>query len=241
MDIIRVKDYNELSEKASQLVVGQVKTAIHSVLGLATGSTPEGLYQQLIEQYKQGNVSFKPLTTFNLDEYVGLSDDDPNSYRYYMNDKLFNHIDLPEQRAFLPNGDAADLENECRDYEAMIRDAGHIDLQILGLGLNGHIGFNEPGTPFDRRTHIVDLDESTREANARFFPSMDDVPRKAITMGIGTIMDSKKIVLLVSGEKKADAVSKLVNGEVTETFPASILQKHENVTIVADEGALSKV
>lgn len=241
MDIIRVKDYSEMSQKACELVVDQVRKSDSSVLGLATGSTPEGLYQQLINQYKAGNVSFKDVKTFNLDEYVGLNADDSNSYRYYMQEKLFNHIDLPARQAFLPNGDADDLEKECYDYETRIRDSGHVDLQILGLGLNGHIGFNEPGTAFDSRTHVVELDASTREANARFFPSIDDVPEKAITMGIDTIMESRKIVLLVSGENKADAVEQLVNGEVTEGFPASILQKHRDVTIIADEGALSKL
>ncbi|SFA88048.1 glucosamine-6-phosphate deaminase [Lentibacillus halodurans] len=241
MDIISVKDYYEMSKKTCEYVVDQVNKLDRPVLGLATGSTPEGLYRQLIGQYKEGHVSFNHVTTFNLDEYVGLAADDPNSYRYYMNEKLFNHIDLPEDRAFLPNGDEEDLAKECRDYEMLIRDSGHIDLQILGLGLNGHIGFNEPGTAFDSRTHIVELDASTRQANARFFPTMDDVPEKAITMGIDTIMESKQIVLLVSGEKKADAVHQLVNGEITEEFPASILQKHQNVTVVADKGALSRL
>ncbi|HLR62361.1 MAG TPA: glucosamine-6-phosphate deaminase [Lentibacillus sp.] len=241
MDIIRVKDYDELSEKACKILTNEIKKSGSSVFGLATGSTPEGLYQQLIEEYKKGNISFADVTSFNLDEYVGLAADDPNSYRYYMDEKLFSHIDLPDEQAFLPNGIADDPDKECHDYEALIKDAGYIDLQVLGLGLNGHIGFNEPGTPVDRRTHVVDLDESTREANARFFNSLDDVPKKALTMGIGSIMESKKIVLLVSGEKKADAVKRLVNGEVSEDFPASILQKHNNVILIADEEALSKL
>ncbi|GAB4072961.1 glucosamine-6-phosphate deaminase [Barrientosiimonas marina] len=241
MEIIRANNYDELSAKACELVLQQVQTARNSVVGLATGSTPEGLYQKLIEAYQNGQVSFKDLTTFNLDEYAGLRGDDPNSYRYYMNDKLFNHIDLPQNQAFLPNGNAADLAKECRDYDKQIRDAGYIDLQILGLGLNGHIGFNEPGTPFDSRTHVVELDDTTREANARFFPSKDDVPHQALTMGIGTIMESSQIVLLASGEKKADAVSKLVHGELTEAIPSSILQKHQHVTIIGDEEALSRI
>ncbi|TMN21364.1 glucosamine-6-phosphate deaminase [Lentibacillus cibarius] len=241
MEIIRVNSYEEMSKTACKQIVNQLRQSDRSVLGLATGSTPEGLYQQLIDQYKEGNVSFQHVTTFNLDEYVGLAADDPNSYRYYMNEKLFRHIDLPDNKAFLPRGDVDDPEKECQDYEALIKDAGHVDLQVLGLGLNGHIGFNEPGTSFGSRTHMVTLDESTRQANARFFPTLDDVPKKAITMGIDTIMESKKIVLLVSGEKKADAVNQLVNGEVTEEFPASILQKHPNAVLIADEGALSKL
>ncbi|GGK02960.1 glucosamine-6-phosphate deaminase 1 [Lentibacillus kapialis] len=241
MNIIRVKDYDELSEKACEILRDDIKKSAGCVLGLATGSTPEGLYQQLIEAYNKGGISYANCTTFNLDEYVGLASDDPNSYRYYMDEKLFSHIDLPDDQAFLPNGFAMDPEKECRDYEALIKDAGYVDVQVLGLGLNGHIGFNEPGTPFDSRTHVVDLDESTRQANARFFHSMEDVPKKALTMGIGSIMESRKIVLLVSGEKKADAVKELVNGEMTNEFPASILQKHENVILIADEEALSKL
>ncbi|GAA0446684.1 glucosamine-6-phosphate deaminase [Lentibacillus halophilus] len=239
MEIIRANHYDDMSKKACEQVVDQVRHSDKPVLGLATGSTPEGLYGQLIDQYHEGNVSFQHVTTCNLDEYVGLTADDPNSYRYYMNDKLFNHIDLPRENAFLPRGDAADPEQECRDYETLIQQAGQVDLQILGLGLNGHIGFNEPGTSFDSRTHVVALDESTREANARFFPTLDDVPKRAITMGIDTIMESKKMVLLVSGEKKAHAVNQLVNGEVTEAFPASVLKRHPNVVLIADEGARS--
>src|SRR5699024_9634092 len=163
MNIIRVKDYDELSEKACELLVNEMEKSDSSVLGLATGSTPEGLYQKLIDEYKKGNLSFSNVTTFNLDEYVGLAASDPNSYRYYMNEKLFSHVDLPDEQAFLPNGAAEDLEKECRDYEALIKDAGYVDLQVLGLGLNGHIGFNEPGTPVDSRTHVVELDESTRK------------------------------------------------------------------------------
>ncbi|MFD2761216.1 glucosamine-6-phosphate deaminase [Lentibacillus juripiscarius] len=241
MEIIRTSNYDAMSKQACDLIIETVQQLERPVLGLATGSTPEGLYQQLMERHENGDVSFKDVKTFNLDEYVGLASDDPNSYRYYMNNKLFHHIDLSDDQAFLPKGDVSDLEQECQDYEAMIRKAGQVDLQVLGLGLNGHIGFNEPGTSFDSRTHVVDLDESTRKANARFFESMDDVPKKAITMGIETIMESRKIVLLVSGEKKADAVRQLVNGEVTEEFPASVLQKHENVVLIADEGALSKL
>ncbi|MFC4557537.1 glucosamine-6-phosphate deaminase [Virgibacillus kekensis] len=239
MEIIKVKDYQGLSEKACQIIIDQIKGQKNPVLGLATGSTPEGLYQQLINAFRRGEVSFQQAKTFNLDEYVGLPGSHSNSYRFYMQEKLFNHIDVPGNQTYLPHGNATDLEKECHQYEQLIRDAGNIDLQVLGLGLNGHIGFNEPGTAFDSKTHIVDLDMTTRKANARFFSSLDEVPEKAITMGIGTIMECKKIMLLVSGEKKAEAVNRLINGTVTEEFPGSILQKHENVVLIADEGALS--
>ncbi|WP_373893392.1 glucosamine-6-phosphate deaminase [Virgibacillus natechei] len=241
MEIIKVKDYEEMSEKGCSLLMNKIQQLENPVLGLATGSTPEGLYQKLIEKNQQNEVSFKNVSTFNLDEYVGLEKTDSNSYDYYMNEKLFNHIDIQSNNTHVPNGMASDLQKECSSYEEIIRDAQGVDVQILGLGLNGHIGFNEPGTPFSSRTHAVDLDESTREANARFFDSMNDVPMKAITMGIETIMESKSIILLVSGEGKAEAVYKLVNGEVTEDFPASILQNHEHVTIVGDEAALGNV
>lgn len=241
MEIVKVKNYQEMSERACDLIVEKVNSLDNPVLGLATGSTPEGMYQQMIDSYQRNKVSFAKTTTFNLDEYVGLAGKNPNSYRFYMNEKLFKHIDLPDNRAFLPDGDVDDLQKECRDFETLIYKTEYIDMQVLGIGLNGHIGFNEPGTAFDSRTHIVDLDETTRKANARFFESLDDVPKKAITMGIETIMESKKILLLVSGEKKAEAVYRLVNGETSEEFPASILQKHENVTLIADEEALSKL
>lgn len=241
MEIIKVKNYDEMSEKAFEFIIDSVEELAQPVLGLATGSTPEGMYQQMIDSYMREEVSFENTTTFNLDEYVGLAEDNRYSYRFYMHEKLFKQINVPNNCTYLPHGDADDLYKECRDYEKLIHDEEYIDVQVLGLGLNGHIGFNEPGTAFDSRTHVVDLDDMTRKANARFFNSVNDVPTKAITMGIGTIMESKKILLLVSGEKKAEAVYRLVNGEVSEAFPASILQKHENVILIADEGALSKL
>ncbi|WP_156291236.1 glucosamine-6-phosphate deaminase [Oceanobacillus salinisoli] len=241
MNIIKVKDYAAMSEKVCTYLIDKIQTLDNPVLGLATGSTPEGMYKCLIEKYNKGEVSFKDVLTFNLDEYVGLEKNDPNSYYFYMNDKLFRHVDVLERNTHLPNGTAENLDQECKDYERVIRDACYVDVQVLGLGLNGHIGFNEPGTPFTSRTHVVELDESTRNANSRFFDSMEDVPAKAITMGIETIMESKEIVLLVYGEKKADAVARLLEGEVSEDFPASVLQQHDYVTIIADEAALSKV
>ena len=241
MNIIKVKDYDEMSDKACELIVDRLNKLENPVFGLATGSTPEGLYKRLIEKYEQKEVSFKGVTSFNLDEYIGLAADNPNSYHYFMGEKLFNHVDISPSQTHLPNGIADDLNKECRDFEQLISEAKGIDLQLLGLGTNGHIGFNEPGTKFDSRTDIVDLAQETLEANARHFDSVDEIPTQAITMGIGSIMEGKEIILLVSGESKADALASVINGEVTEDFPASILQKHNNVTIIADEAALAKV
>lgn len=241
MHIIKAENYKEMSELAASKIIEQVNKKSNSVLGLATGSTPEGLYKEVIQAYKDGNVSFKNVTSFNLDEYVGLKKDNDQSYYYYMHHLLFDHIDINSDQANLPNGDANDLQEECNRYEKAIQQAGGIDIQVLGIGLNGHIGFNEPGTLFSMQTHIVDLDESTRQANARFFNSIEDVPLQAITMGIDSIMQSKEIILLVSGSQKAEALDKLVNGPITEDFPASILQKHSNVTIIADREARAEL
>lgn len=241
MKIVKVKDYDEMSRYAADYLVKRIAELDKPVLGLATGSTPEGLYEELIKKYKEGKVSFKNVTTFNLDEYVGLDKNDPNSYHFYMMEKLFNHVDITKENVNLPNGVAPDLQKECQEYEQRIQKVGKIDVQLLGMGMNGHIGFNEPGTPFTQRTHVVELDESTRKANSRFFASLDDVPKQAITMGIGTIMESKEILLIVSGESKADAVARLLDEEeVSEDFPASILRNHDNVMVVVDEAALSK-
>ncbi|WP_077624753.1 glucosamine-6-phosphate deaminase [Sediminibacillus massiliensis] len=239
MEMIEVEDYQEMSRVASQFIIEKVQLLDNPVLGLATGSTPEGVYKQLIEKRKQGNVSFANTSTFNLDEYVGLDGDDPNSYRYYMNEKLFSHIDIPGENTRVPNGMKKDLEQECGQYEQLIKEKQGIDLQMLGIGLNGHIGFNEPGTSLQTRTHVVELAQSTRKANARFFDSLEEVPEQAITMGIETIMASREIILLVSGERKAEALDRLLNGPVTEDFPASILQTHPNVKIIADRAARS--
>ena len=234
MKIVEAKNYDEMSKFASERVQACINDNSKPVLGLATGSTPIGLYQHLIDSNKKGAVSFKNVITYNLDEYVNLSQEDPNSYRYFMNDKLFDHVDIDKKNTHVPNGEASDLDQECVDYENRIREAGGIDLQILGIGGNGHIGFNEPGTPFDSRTQVIKLDEQTREANSRFFDSMDDVPTHAITTGIGTIMDSKEIILLISGASKKEAYERLVNGEVSEDFPASILKNHPNCTVIVD-------
>ncbi|SDM21264.1 glucosamine-6-phosphate deaminase [Sediminibacillus halophilus] len=241
MEIKQVEDYQAMSEAGAQLIMETVNSLEKPVLGLATGSTPEGVYKRLIEAHQSEKVSFRHTTSFNLDEYVGMLGSDPNSYRYFMDKKFFDHIDIDKQKTFVPNGKAEDLQRECEQYEQLLMDHHEIDLQLLGIGTNGHIGFNEPGTPFSTKTHIVDLAPSTRKANARFFESEQDVPEQAITMGIATIMKSKQIVLLVSGEKKARALDQLLHGEVSEDFPASILQTHPNVQVIADKAALSKV
>lgn len=234
MKILKVSNYEELSEKAAEIFIEKLKSIKNPVIGLATGSTPEGLYEILVKKYKAGEISFADTITFNLDEYAGLSKDDPTSYQYFMDYHLFNSVDIKPENKHVPNGLAPNLEEECETYEKLIQQAGKINLQVLGLGLNGHIGFNEPGTPFDSRTHVVELEESTREANARFFKSIEEVPTKALTMGIGTIMEAEEIVFLVQGEKKADILRKVVHGEVTEQVPASILQKHPNITLITD-------
>ncbi|MCM3741818.1 glucosamine-6-phosphate deaminase [Oceanobacillus luteolus] len=237
MEFIKVKDFKEMSMKAAEVIADRVKESEKPVLGLATGSTPEGLYKILVEKYKQGEIDFSKTVTFNLDEYIGLPDDDPQSYHYFMNENLFKHINIPAENTHVPSGMAEDVQQECRDYESLIQSTGKIDLQILGIGKNGHIGFNEPGTAFDSRTHIVDLDETTIQANARFFDSIDDVPTKAITMGIGTILESKEILMIISGEGKREAVTKLLQGEISKDFPASALHKHPNTTVIIDEAA----
>lgn len=235
----KAKDYKELSVMAAERIAMKISKKPDAVLGLATGSTPEGMYDALIEMYNQKRISFAEAATFNLDEYVGLHSDDENSYAYYMNQHLFQHIDLSPEKAHLPDGRANDMDKACQAYEQLIEEAGGIDLQVIGIGLNGHIGFNEPHTPFEQRTHVVELDKTTRSANARFFPSLEAVPTHAITMGIQNIMESKELLLLVAGEQKASVLERLVYGDKTEAFPASIIKEHPNVTIIADQGALS--
>jgi glucosamine-6-phosphate deaminase len=239
--IIKVSDYKQMSHRAAQHVIGKVKSSDCVTLGLATGGTPEGLYKELIEDHQVNGTSYKCVKSFNLDEYIGLSKDDRNSYFQYMCSNLFSHIDISLDHTYIPSGMAADLQKECDRYENLIEEAGGIDLQILGIGANGHIGFNEPGTSFHSGTHIVELTASTREANARYFSSLDEVPRQAITMGISTIMKSREILLLVSGKSKQEAMKQLVENEVSEQFPASILKNHPNVTIIADSEALELI
>lgn len=238
MKLVIVRDYEWLSKKAAAMVEEEVKNNRLCKLGLATGGTPKRMYELLVESYKASNEQlYKDITTFNLDEYVGLSPEDPNSYYYYMRTHLLNDLDVSVGQMNIPNGIAGDLEEECEKYDKLIEHLGGVDLQILGIGENGHIGFNEPGTSFSQGTHVVTLEPSTLEANARYFSSLEDVPKQAITMGIQTIVKSKQIILLASGHKKAEAIQRLVEGEVTEQFPASILKTHPNVTVIVDEPA----
>lgn len=241
MRIIKVKDYQEMSKKAAALIAAQVVAKPDCVLGLATGSSPIGTYDKLTELYEEGMLDFSEVHSVNLDEYRGLDHENDQSYYYFMHKNLFSRVNIDVNNTNVPNGMEPDAEKECSRYEALIEELGGIDLQLLGLGHDGHIGFNEPAAEFAKMTNCVDLTEMTIEANKRFFASVDDVPRQAYTMGIGTIMKAKKIVVVVSGEDKAEIVAKAFAGEVTPYVPASILQFHPDVTIVADEAALSKM
>ena len=238
--IEKVKDYSVLSKKAAMIIAAEITQREHPVLGLATGSTPIGAYQVLRELYREGRLDFSAVRTVNLDEYRGLSPEDSHSYRYFMNQELFHHINIDMEKTKVPNGLLTDANKACAEYEEHIRKLGGIHLQILGLGHDGHIGFNEPGDFFPNETHCVKLTEETIEANQRFFSSKEEVPKEAYTMGIGTIMKAKKILLMVSGKDKADILQKVLEGPVTPLIPASILQFHPHVHVLADEAALSK-
>lgn len=241
MKIYKAKDYKDMSRKAANIIPAQVIMKPNCVLGLATGSTPIGTYDQLVEWYNKGDLDFSEVTTVNLDEYKGLPRTNDQSYYYFMHQHLFDRVNIDPERTNVPNGMEPDAEKECGRYEELIRSLGGVDLQLLGLGHNGHIGFNEPGEAFEKETHCVDLTESTIEANKRFFASADDVPKQAYTMGIKTIMQAKKILIVVNGENKADIVERAFFGPVTPEVPASILQLHNDVTLVGDEAALAKI
>ena len=241
MKIYKAKDYKDMSRKAANIISAQVIMKPNCVLGLATGSTPIGTYSQLVEWYNKGDLDFSEVTTVNLDEYKGLPRTNDQSYYYFMHQHLFDRVNIDPERTNVPNGMEPDVEKECGRYEELIRSLGGVDLQLLGLGHNGHIGFNEPGEAFEKETHCVDLTESTIEANKRFFASADDVPKQAYTMGIKTIMQAKKILIVVNGENKADIVERAFFGPVTPEVPASILQLHNDVTLVGDEAALAKI
>lgn len=241
MKIYKAKDYKDMSRKAANIISAQVIMKPNCVLGLATGSTPIGTYDQLVEWYNKGDLDFSEVTTVNLDEYKGLPRTNDQSYYYFMHQHLFDRVNIDPERTNVPNGMEPDAEKECGRYEELIRSLGGVDLQLLGLGHNGHIGFNEPGEAFEKETHCVDLTESTIEANKRFFTSADDVPKQAYTMGIKTIMQAKKILIVVNGENKADIVERAFFGPVTPEVPASILQLHNDVTLVGDEAALAKI
>lgn len=240
MNVYKVKNYQELSRKAANIIAAQVTMKPNCVLGLATGSSPIGTYDNLVSLYENGDLDFSSVKTVNLDEYKGLDGTSSQSYRYFMNKHLFSKINLPLSCTFIPDGTERDSDKACADYNEILHNVGTVDLQLLGLGHDGHIGFNEPADYFPNETHCVDLTEVTIQANKRFFASEADVPRQAYTMGIGTIMRAKMVLVIVSGEDKAEILNQVINGPVTPQVPASILQFHPNTIIVADEAALSK-
>ena len=241
MQVYVAENYTDMSRKAANILSAQVILKPDTVMGLATGSSPVGTYQQLIEWYKKGDLDFAQVRTVNLDEYAGLAPDHSQSYRRFMQENFFDHINIPRENTHVPNGLAPDLEAECRRYNQVIQSLGGIDIQLLGMRHNGHIGFNEPGQAFELETHVVDLTDNTIEANARFFASRDEVPRHAITMGIKSIMQAQRIVMVVSGADKADIVRAAFAGPVVPQVPASILQMHPNFILVGDKDALSKL
>ena len=241
MRIYRAKDYYDMSRKAANIISAQVIMKPDCVLGLATGSTPVGTYAQLVEWYKKGDLDFSEVKTVNLDEYKGVDQSNDQSYFYFMAEHLFDKVNIDFQNVNIPNGMETDADKECARYEAKIKALGGVDLQLLGIGHNGHIGFNEPNGQFDRTTHCVNLTQSTIEANKRFFASEEDVPRQAYTMGIKTIMQANKILMVASGEDKAEIVKRAFFGPITPEVPASVLQLHNDVTLVGDEAALSLI
>lgn len=232
MKFYEVATYKEMSRKAANIISAEIISNPKAVIGLATGSTPIGTYNQLIEWCKKGDLDFAQVTTVNLDEYYGLSGDNEQSYRYFMNDHLFDHVNIDKNNTHVPNGLAKDPKAEGERYDAFIKEIGGIDLQLLGIGIDGHIGFNEPDDVFVKETHLVDLDESTIQANSRFFESADEVPKKALTMGMMSIMQAKKILMVVSGENKEQILKEALTGPITPKNPASILQVHPDVTVI---------
>ena len=239
MRIIECPDYASMSRRAAAMIAAQVLLKPDCVLGLATGSTPVGAYRELVKWNREGLVSFKEARSVNLDEYLGLAPEHEQSYRRFMQENLFDHIDIVPENTHVLNGLAADPDAECAAYDAMTASLGGIDLQLLGMGHNGHIAFNEPGDDFGLGAHVVTLSERTIDANRRFFASRDEVPRRALSMGIRSIMLARRILIIVSGEDKAEALAKAVSGPVTNEVPASVLQLHPDVTLVADSAALS--
>ena len=239
MEFIVAKNYEEMSRKAADVIAELVARKPSCILGLATGSTPEGLYAQLIKDCQEGKISFKDVSTYNLDEYRGLENDHPQSYHYFMEQHLFNHVNIDLAATHVPDGSNPDAAAACADYEAAIKASGGVDLQLLGLGHNGHIGFNEPADTFAKETNCVELTRSTIEANSRLFDHIDEVPTQAYTMGIGTIMRAAKILVVANGEGKAQIVRDAFFGPVTPQVPASILQFHPDVTVIVDEAAAS--
>lgn len=241
MQIIKTKDYEDMSRKAANIIASLVTLKPNCVLGLATGSSPIGTYKELIKRYNEGDIDFSKVTSVNLDEYKGLSGDHDQSYRYFMNHNFFDHINIDKARTFVPDGTEPDADKACGAYNAIIASTGGQDLQLLGLGHDGHIGFNEPADVFPPVTHCVDLTDMTIEANKRFFASKDDVPRQAYTMGIQNIMLAKKVLVVVSGADKADILKAVVEGPITPQVPASVLQLHPDCVFVVDEAAAAKL
>lgn len=241
MRIYKAKDYEDMSKKAANILSAQILMKPNCILGLATGSTPIGMYNHLVDYYNNGDLDFSGVTSVNLDEYKGLDASNDQSYAYFMNHHLFDRVNINKENTYLPNGLAEDAKAECKRYTDLIYSLGGVDLQLLGIGHNGHIGFNEPGEIFNKDVHCVTLTERTIEANKRFFASVEEMPKQAYSMGIKTIMHAKKILLIASGADKADAVAKAFFGEITPQVPGSILQLHNDVILVADEAALSKV
>jgi len=237
MKIIITKNYEELSKVAANEMAEIIKSNPKAILGLATGGSPIGMYKELIRMNKEGEIDFSTITTVNLDEYIGLSGEHTQSYRYFMNENLFNHINIDKKNTYVPNGLAENIEEECKNYDAKIADLGGTDVQLLGIGNNGHIAFNEPNQELVAGTHLTRLTEDTIKANARFFDSIDEVPKTALTMGLGGIMKSKKIIVIASGEGKAEAVKAMVSGKISTNMPASMLQMHRDVVVIIDEAA----
>jgi len=241
MKIIITEDYEQMSRQGARIVSSQLTLKPDSVLGLATGGSVAGMYRRLIQLHREDGLDFSKAITFNLDEYSPISPEDPQSYHRFMRDHLFDHVNIRPESTHIPDGMAEDVAAECRRYEESIRAAGGIDLQVLGIGRNGHIGFNEPDITFEAGTHLVTLDEQTLQDNARYFRSVAEVPRRALSMGIKTIMHARRILLLASGEEKSDAVHRMIYGKITPALPASVLQLHPDVTLVLDQGAARRL
>lgn len=238
MKVIVVENYQQIAQLGAQIIAGVIKNNPNAVLGLATGTSPIGIYQNLVEMCQKGEISFANVKTVNLDEYVGLDGTHPQSYRYFMNDNLFNHVDIDKANTFVPNGVAENLQEECTRYTTLVNNLVQ-DIQLLGIGSNGHIAFNEPGTPFESTTHVVNLTENTIKDNSRLFEDISQVPTKALTMGIANIMNAKRILIVANGKNKAQAVYDMVKGQINTTCPASVLQNHPDVTVIVDKDAAS--
>ena len=235
MEIKPISSYDEMSKLAAKMVAKQIKDKPNTVLGLATGSTPEGMYRELVKMHKEGELDLSQVITFNLDEYLGLSPEHPQSYHYYMCENFFNHVNIEEKNIHVPKGDTKDSVQECLNYEREIEKVGGIDLQVLGIGVNGHVGFNEPDINLEAKTHVIQLSDDTIKANSRFFKNLDEVPKKAITMGMATIMRSKKIILMAWGAEKKKPILKVTSGHIATEVPASLLQVHNDVILIVDK------